>query len=359
MPDDAGSVKEGTPVSLTETAQVKKTQSTRTRLLTILGGVVAVVVIGAGLNYVFFASRFVSTEDAYVGASTARISAQVAGIIAEVPTAETRHVKAGDVLVVIDPADAKLAQAQARANYQRTLQHVRQYYAQASVGASEVAARESDYARANTDYQRREALAQTGAVSGEELSATRGQRDAALANLNAAKAQLASQNALIAGTKIDTNPETLAAKAMLDKANLDVERTRILAPIDGVVVQNATQIGQRVESGTPLMSITPIANAYVDANFKEGQLRKVKIGQPVELESDIYGGSVKYHGKVVGLAGGTGSAFSVIPAQNATGNWIKVIQRVPVRIELDPAELEKNPLRVGMSMHATIDISKQ
>jgi membrane fusion protein (multidrug efflux system) len=326
-------------------------------LLVILGAVAAVVLVGGLLNWMFIASRFVSTEDAYIGASTARISAQVSGIIAEVPAAETRHVKAGDVLVVIDPADAKLAQERAQADYQRTLQHVRQYYAQASVAAAEVAARQSEFTRASTDFDRRQALAATGAVSGEELSAARGQRDAALANLNAAKSTLAVQNALIAGTKVENNPETLAAKAALDKANLDLSRTKILAPIDGVIVQNAAQVGQRVDSGTPLMSITPIADAYVDANFKEGQLRKVKVGQPVELKSDVYGGGVKYHGKVVGIGGGTGSSMALIPAQNATGNWIKVVQRLPVRIELDPKELHDHPLRVGLSTEATIDLA--
>ncbi len=358
MADDARPVSEGAPVDLPPLTETTPRQTLRQRLLLWLAGGAAVVVGLVFLQWVLVGSHYVSTEDAYVGASTARISAQVAGVIAAVPATETKAVKAGDVLLVIDPADAKLAQARAEAEYRRALQHVRQYYAEQAGASAQVAARQADLVRAETDFTRRSALAATGAVSGEELSSARAARDAARANLEAARQMLASQRTLTQGSRVETNPETLAAKAALDAANLAVARTQVVAPIDGVVVQNAAQIGQRVEPGTPLMSVAPIADAYVDANFKEAQLRKMRIGQSVELKSDVYGGSVKYHGTVAGLGGGTGSAFAVIPAQNATGNWIKVIQRVPVRIKLDHDELAKNPLRVGMSMHAVVNVSK-
>lgn len=358
MADDARPVSDGAPVQSPPIAETAPRPNLRKRLFTYLGGAVVVVLALVLLQWVFIGSHYVSTEDAYVGASTARISAQVGGVIAEVPVTETKPVKAGETLLIIDPADARLAQARAEAEYRRTVQHVRQFYAEEAGAAAQVAARQADLVRAETDFTRRSTLAETGAVSGEELSSARAARDAAKANLAAAQQVLASQRALTQGSRVETNPETLAARAALDAANLALSRTKVVAPIDGVVVQNATQIGQRVEPGTPLMSIAPISNAYVDANFKEGQLRKMRVGQPVELESDVYGGGVKYHGTVTGIGGGTGSAFAVIPAQNATGNWIKVIQRVPVRIKLDSAELAKNPLRVGMSMHATVNVSK-
>lgn len=358
MADDARPVSQGAAVQAPPITETAPRSNTRKRLFAYLGAGVAVVAVLAALQWVLIGSHYVSTEDAYVGASTARISAQVAGVIAEVPISETRPVKAGETLLVIDPADAKLAQARAEAEYRRAIQHVRQFYAEEAGASAQVAARQADLVRAETDFDRRSTLAQTGAVSGEELSSARAARDAAKANLAAAQQMLASQRALTQGTRVDTNPETLAAKAALDAANLNLSRTKVVSPIDGIVVQNATQIGQRVEPGTPLMSIAPISDAYVDANFKEGQLRKMRIGQPVELKSDVYGGRVKYHGIVTGIGGGTGSAFAVIPAQNATGNWIKVIQRVPVRIKLQREELAKNPLRVGMSMHATVNVSK-
>lgn len=356
MADGSGPVEQAGEVSID--AKAARPRPTRKQMLTWLGGGVAVIAVLMTLQYVFIGSHFESTEDAYVGAATSRLSAQVSGVIAEVPVHETLAVKQGDVLAVIDPADAKLAAERADADYRRALQRVRQYYAEVGVAGAQVAARQADLDRAQTDFERREALSKTGAVSGEEMTSARAARDAARSNLIAAQQQLTSQRALIAGSKVEDNPEVLAAKAALDSAQLDLKRTTILAPVSGVVVQNSAQVGQRVAPGTPLMAVAPIGTAYVDANFKEGQLRRMKVGQPVELESDIYGGSVKYHGKVTGIGGGTGSAFAVIPAQNATGNWIKVIQRVPVRIEIDPAELAKQPLRVGMSMHATVDISK-
>lgn len=339
-------------------AKPARRMPSRKQMFTWLGAGVAALAVIFALQWTLVGSHYQSTEDAYVGAATSRLSAQVGGVIADVPVHDGQAVKAGDVLVAIDPADAKLAVARAEADFSSAVQRVRRYYADVGVAGAQVAARQADLLRAQTDFDRRAALGKTGAVSGEELSSARAARDAARSNLIAAQQQLVSQRALVAGTKLMDNPEVLAAKAALDSARLDLERTTIRAPVSGIVVQNSAVVGQRVAPGVALMSVAPIADAYVDANFKEGQLRKMKVGQPVELKSDLYGGSVKYHGRITGIGGGTGSAFAIIPAQNATGNWIKVIQRVPVRIQIDPAELQKNPLRVGMSMHAKVDISK-
>jgi membrane fusion protein (multidrug efflux system) len=268
------------------------------------------------------------------------------------------HVHRGQVLVGLDPADAQLALAQADANYGQVARRVSQYFVNAKAAAADVAARSADLQRANEDYARRNALAKTGAVSGDELTAARNALETARAALVASEQTLASQEAMIRGTDAAHHPEVLAAQAVLDKARLDLSRTVIRAPFDGIVAQNTAQIGQRVSVGAVLMSVVPMDQVYVNANFKEGQLDRVHIGQPVTLTSDLYGSSVVFHGRVEGLSGGTGSAMAVIPAENATGNWIKVVQRLPVRVALDRRELAQHPLRVGLSMTATIEVSQ-
>jgi len=311
---------------------------------------------GAGAYWQVVGSHYASTDNAYVGASSAQITAQTAGPLAAVRVDDTQRVRKGDVLAVIDPAEAEIAVARAEADYRRTLQRVRQYEAQSGAAAAQVQARQAELDRARTDYGRRQALAATGAVSAEEVTTARTAFEAAQANVAAARQSLAAQAALTSRGGVDDHPETLAARAALDAARLDLARTVIRAPVDGVVAQRRVQVGQRVQSGQALMTVTPLAQAYVDANFKEGQLGKVQVGQKVKLTSDLYGDHVVYSGRVAGLGGGTGSAFAVIPAQNATGNWIKVVQRVPVRIALDPAQLARRPLRVGLSMNAEIDL---
>jgi len=262
------------------------------------------------------------------------------------------------VLVVIDDSDARLAVARAQADYQHTLQRVSQYYAQRDGAAATVQARVTDVTRTADDYDRRKNLAELGAISREQLSNARSAAEAAQANLMAARESLQAQSEMVKGVGIANHPETVAARAALEKAQLDLSRTVIRAPIDGIVAQRKAQVGQSVQPGQALMTVSPIAQAYVDANFKEGQLSDVRVGQPVTLTSDLYGSKTVFHGKVTGMGGGTGSAFAVIPAQNATGNWIKVVQRVPVRIALEPKELTAHPLRVGLSMTATIDTRK-
>ena len=358
----------------------------RRRQLTLLGGAVAIGLVGYGAWWLAFDSHFVETDDAYVGAETAQVTALSPGPVAKIFVSETQAVKAGDPLVIIDDADARIAVAQAEAALGQAERKVKGYFAndtalggqfearQADVARADaqITAAKSDVERARVDLSRRQALVGEGAVSGDELTGAQNRLANAQAALNAAQAvraqALASRDAavgsreantvLISGASVTENPEVKAAQARLDAARLTLTRTVVRAPTDGVVARKSVQVGQQVAIGAPLMAVVPTTQAYVDANFKEVQLDKVVPGQPVTLVSDLYGGHVKFHGKVKGLAGGTGSAFSLIPAQNASGNWIKVVQRVPVRITLDPAELAKHPLRVGLSMKAKIDVAK-
>ncbi|KSB89720.1 hemolysin D [Caulobacter vibrioides] len=355
----------------------------RKKLFLGLAAVVLIAGAGYGAYYALVGSHHVETDNAYVGADVAQVTPLVGGPVRSVAVHDTQVVKAGDVLVVLDDSDARIALASAQADLARAERRVRGYLATDQSLSAQIAARDADQARAaasltsaqadldraRVDLERRKALAATGAVSGDEL--TRAQNafanaQAAFASAKASQAQaqanraaaagsLAANAVLTDGTTVDTNPEVAAARAKFEQAQLDLSRTVIRAPIDGVVAKRAVQVGQRVAAGAPVMQVVPIAAAYVDANFKEGQLRKVKIGQPVELTADLYGASVKYHGKVAGLSGGTGAAFALIPAQNATGNWIKVVQRLPVRVAVDPADLKAHPLRIGLSMKATID----
>jgi membrane fusion protein, multidrug efflux system len=356
----------------------------RRRWLTIL--VIAVVGIGllATAYHLLIGSRHVSTDNAYVGADTAQITPLVAGQVQTVRVSNTQAVRKGDILLTIDPADARIALARAAAAYAQAQRQFRQTSSTGGALGAQVSARETDIARARAeaeasraeydkarvDLQRRESLARSGAVSGDELTSARTAFANAKAQLAVAQAAIAqaqanrvaaarnleANEALTQGT-MDTNPDVAAARAQYEQAKLDFERTVIRAPFDGIVAQRNIQVGQRAAPGTAVMTVVPIDRMYVDANYKEGQLRRVRIGQKARVVSDLYGGDVVYHGTVTGLAGGTGSAFALIPAQNATGNWIKVVQRVPVRIMLDPAELRAHPLRVGLSMEATIDLN--
>ncbi|MDO6386457.1 MULTISPECIES: HlyD family secretion protein [Uliginosibacterium] len=355
----------------------------RKTLFTALGGVVALAVVGYSLYYGLYASHFVTTDNAYAAAEIAQVTPAVGGTVREVKVSDTQAVKAGDVLIVIDDTDARLALAQAEAEYGRAVRKVRGYQATDSGLSAQIAARaadeqraaaqlasaESDFERAGIDLRRREALAGSGSVSGEELSRARNSFDAAQAALAAAKAGAAQARAnraaavgsreansvLIDDSTLETNPEVALARARRDQALVDLQRTVVRAPVDGVVARRAVQVGQRVQAGASLLSVVPVARMHVDANYKEVQLQDVRVGQKVELRADIYGDKVTYHGTVAGFSGGTGAAFAAIPAQNASGNWIKVVQRLPVRIELDPTDLAAHPLQVGLSMHATID----
>jgi membrane fusion protein (multidrug efflux system) len=349
--------------------QITAKSAKRKRLFGIFGTVLAVAAVGYGSYWRLVKSHYVSTDNAYVEATAAEITPQVAAAVTEVRVKDTQPVHAGDVLVILDNADATLAVSQARAQLGQVTRRVEGYFASDAALAAQIAARtadivsaRSDLERAQADYQRRRVLAEGGAVSTEDLTTAENHLMQAAAAMNSARAQLRAAEGtrratevLIAGVSVEENPEVVAARTQLDQASLNLDRTIIRAPMEGVVAKRNVQVGQRVQVGASLMSIVPVGEAYVNANFKEGQLERVKLGQPVELESDLYGSSIRFHGRVAGIAGGTGSAFSVIPAQNATGNWIKVVQRLPVRIEIDPKELSAHPLSVGLSMKAVID----
>ncbi|HEY8003811.1 MAG TPA: HlyD family efflux transporter periplasmic adaptor subunit [Phenylobacterium sp.] len=343
----------------------------RRRLLTWLAVAVIVGLAAFGGWWLLFAGKTVSTDNAYVGADVAQVTPLIAGPVAKVLVRETEAVKAGQPLVVLDDSDARIAVEQAQAALGEAERKVRGYAASDTALAGQVSARNADIARAKsdldrarTDLARRQALSSSGAVSGDELTSARNrfaEAQAALAQAQAgrqaAEGSREANRVLIEGVSLDQNPEVAAARARLDAAQLMLDRTVLKAPIDGIISKKQVEVGQEVAVGAPLMAIVPAADAYVDANFKEVQLKKVHTGQPVTLTSDLYGSGVKFHGRVRGLSGGTGSAFSLIPAQNASGNWIKVVQRLPVRIDLDPKELARHPLRVGLSMKASVDIA--
>lgn len=325
-------------------------------LMALLAGVILIAAIAYGFYYFLVARFHEETDDAYINGNVVQITPQVTGTVVAVNADDTQTVKAGDPLVVLDGADARVTLAQAEANLAQTVRQVRGLFVNNDQYQAQIAQRQADLSRAQDDLRRRMAVAQTGAVSQEEISHARDAVKAAQASLDAAEQQLASNRALTSNTTIATHPNVLAAAAKVRDAYLNNARNTLPAPVTGYVAKRSVQVGQRVSPGTPLMAIVPLEAVWVDANFKEVQLKHMRIGQPVELTADVYGSSVVYHGKVVGFSAGTGSAFSLLPAQNATGNWIKVVQRLPVRIELDPKELHAHPLRIGLSMQVDVDI---
>jgi membrane fusion protein, multidrug efflux system len=363
----------------------KKGPSRRRQLFALLAGVVILAAVIFILYWLLVASHHVTTDDAYVQADVADITPKIGGSIVAAPVSDTYVVHKGEVLVQLDPADYQLALLQAQAALDTAQRKVKGEFADSAASAATTAARDADILhsraqlqsaqgdldRAQTDLTRRQALVSSGAVSGDELTAAKNRFDQAKAAVDMNRAAVAQAEAsrtaavgqqqasdvLVDGAGVENNPEVAAARAKVAQAQLDLDRATIRAPIDGVVAKNTTEVGQQVAAGAALMTVVPIQSAYINANFKEEQLRNVRLGQPVTLTSDLYGSGVKFHGRVVGIAGGTGSAFAIIPAQNATGNWIKVVQRLPVRIALDPNELAKHPLQVGLSMNVDIDTS--
>ena len=366
-----------------EAAAVAKAADPRRKKVML--GIAGAFLLAGGGWYLLHDSGHVSTDNAYVGADSAQVTPLISAAVVQVPVVNTQYVHKGDVLLRLDDSDARLALEKAEAAYLKARREYVQSSATSGSLAAQIGARDADIGqaraqlvaaqsaveKAKADLDRREHLAGDGFVSREELTSYRNAYVAAQSNLRQAQAAIAqaeasrgaaqqtyaANQALIAGTSVDSSPDVAAAKAALDQARLDLQRTIIRAPIDGVVTNRQVQIGQRIAAGNSVMTIVPVGAVYVDANFKEGQLARVRPGQPAELTSDLYGGKTVFHGKVIGFAGGTGSAFALIPAQNATGNWIKVVQRLPVRIALDPKELGGHPLRVGLSMEATVDVS--
>jgi membrane fusion protein (multidrug efflux system) len=375
------------PAIATVLAAVPEPTSRRRRWLAACGLVLLLVASAWAAWRLFFSAHSVSTDNAYTAVEVVQITPLVSGPVKKVNVVDTQAVRAGDVLVVLDDTDSHLALLQAEAQLARTKQQVRQLLAndvglagQVDLRAAERRAAEADVAKAQAeldkavvDARRRRNLVEEGAVSRQDMTdadtrlaqaqATLRQGEARInvskaANVAALGARQANA-ALIGESTVDNHPDVLAAAARLAQARVNEERTIIRAPVDGIVTQRAVDVGHQVSAGTRLMSVVPVAQIHVDANFKEGQLREVRRGQPVRLTSDLYGVSVVYDGWIDGVAGGSGSAFAAIPAQNATGNWIKVVQRLPVRIRMDPDQLAKHPLRVGLSMTATVDLDNQ
>src|SRR5450830_1326180 len=360
------------PQSPTSASPVASNPTRKKALITL-----ASLVVIAGLGWTAYewlvASHYESTDNAYVQGNVIQITPQIGGTVMAILADDNDYVKAGQPLVKLDPADARVALDQAEANLAQTVRQVRTLYAnngslsaQITLRESEVAKAQTEIARATDDLNRRQSLVGNGAVSREELNHAQTQLAngksalaSALAGVAAAKEQLVSNQAMTDGTPIDKHPSVQAAAAKVREAWLATQRAALPAPVDGYVARRTVQLGQRVAAGTPLMSIIPLNQLWVDANFKEVQLRNIRIGQPVNLTADLYGKKVEYKGSVSGLGMGTGAAFALLPAQNATGNWIKVVQRVPVRVALDAAQLTQNPLRVGLSMEATVDVSNR
>ncbi|UXH80347.1 efflux RND transporter periplasmic adaptor subunit [Roseateles amylovorans] len=338
---------------------------------------IAVVVALAGIGYAAYewviGSHYETTDNAYVQANVVQITPLVGGTVRAVYADDTDFVKAGQRLVSLDPVDARMALDQAQAQLAQTVREVRTVYANNSGLAAQVQVREADQQRAlselsrlQADVTRRQPLLATGAVSKEELdhaqaqlTAARAAAAAAQSALLASREQLQSNQALTDGVSVEDHPNVLRAAARVRESYLALQRAELVAPVEGWIARRSVQLGQRVAAGAPLMAVVGLQQVWVDANFKESQLAKLRIGQTVTLEADVYGKKTEYHGKVQGLGAGTGAAFALLPAQNATGNWIKVVQRVPVRISLDPKEVAEHPLRVGLSMDVQVDIRNQ
>jgi membrane fusion protein (multidrug efflux system) len=329
--------------------------SKRRKWITIIVMVFLVGVVGYGLYYALVLSHHESTDDAYVNGNVVQITSQVAGTVVKIDADDTDFVPSGKVLVQLDTADSKVALAQAESQLAKTVRQVRNLYATSSQMQAAVAVHDAERSKAQDDLNRRERLISSGAVSGEEIQHARDALRSAEAASNAARQQLAAQQALVDRTTVEDHPDVKAAAARLREAYLAYSRTEIPAPVAGYVAKRSVQLGQRVAAGAPLMAVVTLDDVWVDANFKESQLRDMRVGQPVEVTADLYGNKLKYHGKVAGFGAGTGGAFALLPAQNASGNWIKIVQRVPVRVALDRDELKQHPLQVGLSMQAKVD----
>lgn len=326
----------------------------RRRMLLILALVFLAAAIAWGVHWYVRGRNHESTDDAYVAGNLIRITPRVGGTVSAVLADDTDRVKQGQVLVRLDDTDARLALDKAEADLGQTVRRISQSFEARAQQAANLAVKQRNLEQAETDLARREKAVAVQAVSKEEADHARVARDKARDELALAKAQLAASEADTSGTTVQTHPAVKQAEARLREAWLTLKRCEIAAPADGEVAKRSVQIGQQVAAGTSLMALVPLNQLWVEANFKEDQLEGMQVGQPVSLVSDLYGGDFTFHGTVAGFSPGTGSVFSLLPAQNASGNWIKIVQRLPVRIALDPKELADHPLRVGLSMKAEV-----
>ncbi|HEX3848868.1 MAG TPA: HlyD family efflux transporter periplasmic adaptor subunit [Steroidobacteraceae bacterium] len=345
------------------TLDTQKTPATRSapgnarrRGLLGLGAAVALTGLGYTAYWVLDGRYYESTDDAYVNGAVVQVTSEVPGTVLALEVDDTQAVRAGQPLVELDPADAKIAEANAEADLARAVRQVRGLFAQGKELHAQIEQREQVERTADEDLKRRGGLLDDGAISAEELSHARDAVTASRANVAAAREALSQTVAQIDGTTIADHPQVLAAAAAVRNAALALHRTELIAPVSGVVAKRSVEVGQRVAAGSPLLAVVPLDDVWIDANFKEVQLKRMRAGQPVTVRADVYGRSVVYHGHIAGIGAGSGSAFALLPAQNASGNWIKIVQRLPVRILLDPAEINAHPLRVGLSTTVRVDL---
>jgi len=346
-------------MSQTNTPEAPVARSRRGRLLRGLLAIVVLLLAAFALWYFAFGRWFEETDDAYVQGNQVQITPQVAGTVVAIAADDGMRVERGQLLVQLDPADTEVALQQAEANLARTVRQVRGLYRSVEGAQADLSARQITLKRVREDFARRKDLAATGAISNEELAHARDELAAAEAAVAGSRETVERSRALVDDTVVATQPDVKAAAAQLRQAWLNNARAGIVAPVAGFVARRSVQVGQRVQPGTALMAVVPAEQMWVDANFKETQLRHMRLGQEVELRSDLYGGDVKYKGRIASLGLGTGSAFSLLPAQNASGNWIKIVQRVPVRIAIDAKQLAEHPLRIGLSMKAEVSLRDQ
>lgn len=335
--------------------------SSRKRKLWLIGLLVLLILGGLGTWawYSLVGRWYESTDDAYVNGNVVEITPLVTGTVTSIGADDGDLVHAGQVLLQFDPADSQVALQSAQANLARTVRQVRGLYSNVDSLKAQLQTRQAELRKAQQDFNRRKVLAESGAIAGEELSHARDDLSVAQAAVNSARQQLSTSAALVDDTVVASHPEVMAAAANLRQAYLAHARTTLVAPVTGYVAKRSVQLGQRLQPGTATMAVIPLDQVWIDANFKETQLRQMRIGQPVEITADLYGSDVSYSGTVDSLGAGTGSAFALLPAQNATGNWIKIVQRVPVRIHLNPDQLKDHPLRIGLSTVVDVDLHDQ
>ncbi len=331
----------------------------RSRAPLIVLGIIGIALVGWVLYYFLIARGRVTTEDAYVNGNLIRLTPQVSGTVVAINADETQFVHHGEVLVQLDRRDAEVALAQSKANLAQTVRDVAQLFAEEHRDAALVRTQQVQLQQAHEDVARDRPLLAVHGVAQETLQHEQNAVHGAEAGLEQAQATLLSTRAAIAGTTPASHPRVLQAEAALRNAWLALARTQVLAPVSGYVVRRAVQLGQQVSPATEMLAIVPVESMWVDANFKENQLSGLRIGQPATVSADMYGSRVRYHGRVLGITAGTGSALAVLPAQNASGNWIKIVQRLPVRIGLQPQELEQHPLFLGLSTSIDVDVTDQ
>ena len=324
--------------------------------LLILGVVVLIGAVAYGLYWFLDARFYESTDDAYVAGNVVAITSRENATVMSLHADNTQTVRQGQLLIEMDPATVNVNLLAAEANLGRAVRMVRGAFSSADTFNAQLQQANVQLAQAQSDYKRRQAASADGAVSGEELSHAKDAVAAAQAAVASAKGDRDRTLSQVSGTSVSDNPEVLSAEAALRNAVISLGHMRVVAPVDGVIAQRTVQVGQQVAAGTPLMAVVSLSDVWIDANFKEVQLEDMRVGQPVTVRADIYGGNVTYHGHIEGLGAGSGSAFALLPPQNSSGNWIKIVQRVPVRIALDPQELKDHPLRVGLSVSAMVDI---